>query len=165
MSDSEYTCCFTGYRPQKFPFPIKGDCPDYIRFENDLTDKLFELYDAGCKTFISGMAMGFDIIAANAVLTLRQAGKNVKLVCAVPFKGQEEKFPFAWKKRYAEILAEADEVVILSPSYYHACFMDRNKYMVDRSDFILTFYDGQSGGTKNTVIYAEKCGRTVINIL
>ena len=40
----------------------------------------------------------------------------------------------------------------------------RNKYMVDNCDFVLTWFDGKTGGTKNTIDYAIKKGRKVINI-
>ena len=36
--------------------------------------------------------------------------------------------------------------------------------MVDNSDFVLTWFDGKSGGTKNTVDYAFNKGRKIFNL-
>lgn len=40
----------------------------------------------------------------------------------------------------------------------------RNQYMVDASAVLIAVYDGQSGGTKNTVDYARGRGRKIIEI-
>ena len=36
--------------------------------------------------------------------------------------------------------------------------------MVDNSDFVITWFDGQSGGTASTLSYAQKCGKRIINL-
>ena len=163
----ENTFCFTGYRPSKMPFPIDSNNPEYIKFENKLIDSVFSVANEENITFYTGAAMGFDIIAAEIVLLLKKAkGKeaNIKLVCAVPFKNQAEKFPEEWKVRYKNVLENADETVILSDTYYRGCYQRRNEYMVDRSNSVITWFDGQSGGTLNTLIYAKKTGKRIVNI-
>ena len=112
------------------------------------------------------MAMGFDIIAAELVLLLKKAYKKakIKLICVLPFKTQSEKFPMEWKKRYDKIIEKADEVICLAENYHPSNYQVRNKYMVDRSDIVVTWFDGQSGGTKNTITYAEKKGKQIINV-
>ena len=42
--------------------------------------------------------------------------------------------------------------------------MRRNRYMVDRSSLLLACFDGQSGGTMNTILYAQRRGVKVIII-
>lgn len=161
----ELKCCFTGYRPNKFPFSL-CESNEYRKFENLLFEKIAELAESGVTEFLSGMAMGFDIICAEIVLEIKKAvpDKAIKLTCALPYIEQSNSYPEDWKKRYDDILNEADEVVLVSDSYHKGCFLKRNKYMVDNSDLVLTFFDGKSGGTKNTVLYAEKKGRMVINL-
>ena len=46
------------------------------------------------------MAMGFDILAAEAVLLLKENHSDVRLICAVPFEGQGVGFPEPWRGRY-----------------------------------------------------------------
>jgi len=36
--------------------------------------------------------------------------------------------------------------------------------MVDRSRYVICYYDGKSGGTANTVRYARARGRDIINV-
>ena len=166
MDDGFKKCCFTGYRPQKFPFDISKKNPEYIKMENALTDVIFSLPEDDCFTFYSGMAMGFDIIAAETVLLLRRAYEkaSIKLICAVPFIDQPSAFDEEWKKRYNDVLSQADEVILISDKYYPGCYAKRNEFMVRYSDYVVTWFDGRSGGTKNTVKFAEKLGRKVINL-
>ncbi|HHW46206.1 MAG TPA: DUF1273 domain-containing protein [Clostridiales bacterium] len=161
-------CCFSGYRPQKFSFQLKKDDPQYIRFENQLLSAIFSMPQKDCYTFYSGAAMGFDLIAAELVLLLKKSlkgkGKNIQLICVVPFEDQAKKWPLEWQKRYNKVLNEADSVVVISKEYHSGCYHRRNKYMVDHSNYIITYYDGKSGGTRNTLKYAQKSGLTIINI-
>ncbi len=160
------SCCFTGYRPHKFPFEFHAGDLSYLEMENALTETVFSLPKEGVTTFYTGAAMGFDLMAAETVLLCRKAfGKGiVKLVCVVPFPEQAAAYSEEWKARYLRVLQEADEVVTLSEVYTRDCYQQRNRYMVDRSDLVLTWYDGQSGGTRNTLSYAKRKGRKILNL-
>jgi len=159
-------CCFTGYRPQKFGFRLTSSDINYIKFENALTDWIIRLINEECKIFYTGMAMGFDIIAAENVALIKKARPElgIKLVCVVPFSGQEESFNSFWREKYNNIMSFADEKILLSDNYYSGCYQVRNKYMVDNCDCVLTWYDGKPGGTRNTLDYALKQGKQVFNM-
>lgn len=160
----EKTCCFTGYRPSKYPFSFNSDNGMYRRLENDLLEAVFSMHKEDCRTFISGVAMGFDILAAEIVLLLKQHDSSVKLICAVPFREQSKTYTKDWKSRYKNVLESADEVKFVSEDYFQGCYFKRNKFMVDRSDFIITWFDGRKGGTSATLDYARKLGRGIINL-
>lgn len=161
----EISCCFTGYRPSKLPFRIELSDSGYIEFENRLTDIINDLIDVGCRHFLSGVAMGFDIIAAESVLLAKKYSPHeIRLSCVIPFLEQSATFTPAWKKRYNAVLSDCDEAILISDSYFKGCYMKRNRYMVDNSDCVVTWFDGKPGGTKNTVDYAKSRGRRVINI-
>ena len=51
----------------------------------------------GYHTFLSGMADGFDIIAAEEVLRLKKEYPYIRLKCVIPFKGQADRYPEAYK--------------------------------------------------------------------
>ena len=36
--------------------------------------------------------------------------------------------------------------------------------MVDNSDYVVTWYDGKQGGTRNTLNYAQKKKRYIVNL-
>ena len=145
-------CCFSGYRPSKFPFKLKYGDVDFEIFQKRLFNTIKSLID------------GFDIIAAEAVLYYRGKVPNIKLICAVPFENQEVTYSDDWKNRYDFVLQCCNEVVILSKNYHKGCYQNRNKFMVDNSDYIVTWYDGQKGGTRNTLSYAEKKKKYIINL-
>ena len=158
-------CCFTGYRPEKLPFNINIKNKEYNDFENLIMKYILQLSDKGCGVFYTGMAMGFDILCAECVLLIRKIYKMpLKLVCVIPFDSQSLYYSDYWKRRYDAILRECDEVKVLSDKYFKGCYQKRNIYMVDNSDYVLTWFDGKSGGTKNTIDYAIKQNRFVFNM-
>ena len=74
----------------------------------DLLDKaISEAIRAGYSTFISGMARGVDIWAAEIVLKYRDAGAPIKLICASPFEGFETSWKAEWQNRYNAIMKKA----------------------------------------------------------
>lgn len=119
-----------------------------------LESEIRKAIDDGFVTFISGMARGVDIWAAEIVLRLRDEGLPIHLISASPFEGFERSWSEDWKRRYNEILNRADIVKFVCKGYSRACFQIRNEWMVDRSARVIAVYNGEPGGTKNTVDYA-----------
>ena len=156
-------CCFTGYRPEKFPFPLSADNQNFKQFEQHLLEAIFALCAAGCDVFYCGGARGFDMLAGETVLLLKKR-RPVKLIMALPFPTQSAKWNESEKERYNLLLNSADEIIYLENEYRKWAFQKRNKFMVDNSDIVLTFCDGKSGGTANTVKYALSKGRRIINL-
>ncbi len=132
--------------------------------DNDLCRLLDALYDEGYRVFMSGMAMGFDMAAAEAVLALRERREGVRLVAVVPFDGQELRFPKQERLRYERLLADADERVVLSSSFHRGCYQLRNLYMVDRASLLIAWYNGASGGTEHTYLAAQHRGLRIENL-
>ena len=65
-------CAFTGYRPQKMPWGEDENNPLCVEFKARLKRALESLIGHGYATFISGCARGFDTMAAETVLELRE---------------------------------------------------------------------------------------------
>lgn len=163
--EKDLCCCFSGYRPEKFGFELSDKDRSYVEFTAKLYEKIVDVAEAGVTTFFTGMAMGFDILAAEAVLDIMRLRPELclRLIACVPYIEQASGFPPEWKERYDRILEECDKVVLLSDKYFKGCFQVRNRYMVDNSDFVIAYYDGSPGGTRDTVKYAGKKGKSVIN--
>lgn len=165
LDSSVKKCCFTGYRPAKLPFDTNIKDKAYFDFENLITNGILKLANENCTVFYTGMAMGFDMLCAESVLLLKKIyAKPLKLICAIPFEGQGDAFSLEWKNRYYKILNECDEFVVLSDNYYKGCYQKRNEFMVDNSDYVMTWFDGKAGGTKNTIDYAIRQNRFVLNL-
>ena len=147
------TCrvCFTGHRPEKL---IRSE--DAIKA--DLESVIRQAVEDGLHIFITGMARGVDIWAAQIVLKLRNEGSNVKLICACPYKGFESHWSQDWQRQYKEILAAADFVEYISEGYSRACFQIRNEWMVNHAARVIAVFNGEKGGTKNTIDYAVRTG-------
>lgn len=162
--DNVKKVCFTGYRPEKFPFKLDNDNADFELLKSRIHKTLIALIEDECKVFYSGMAQGFDILCAECVLELKKKYHDIRLVCVLPYENQERAFTVDWRNRYYDILVKNEEVVYTSKEYYPWCFQDRNQFMVDNSDFVVCWYDGKSGGTKNTIKYAQKLNRYIVNL-
>lgn len=152
-----HRCCFTGHRPEKLHMPESAVI-------SGLEREIRKAIDDGFTVFISGMARGVDIWAAEIVLRLRGEGKPIRLIAAVPHDGFETRWSLDWQKRYAAILAAADLVKILAPVYDRGCFQRRNEWMVDHSARLIAVFNGEPGGTKNTIEYARRKAVAIVTI-
>ena len=154
----KYRCCFTGHRPDKIELGEKEIKP--------LLEKAIdEAISEGFVTFITGMAMGTDIWAAEIVLDRKKKNKNLHLICALPHSGFENRRNFTEKIRFSKIIKKADLVKEINDHYFTGCYQVRNEWMVDRSNLVIAVFNGQKSGTKNTVDYAIKKGININNVL
>ena len=150
MSDKrQHRCCFTGHRPNKLDYS-ENEIKPLLKtaIDNAISD--------GYVTFITGMAEGVDIWAAEIVLEKKKENKDLHLICAIPNPGFEKRRSQYEKERYEYIIKNADYVTTISDNYYRACYQKRNIWMVDHSSLVIAVFNGTASGTKNTVDYAKK---------
>jgi len=143
------TACFSGHRPNRLP--EYGSLKFGMMLEM-LRAKIHEVSDAHkINRYITGMPKGFDVLAAEMVLSIRDSGIRccgIELECAVPFRGHKNK-----------LRGCADKITCLSESYHSGVYHVRNRYMIDNSSVLICYWDGtETGGTAWTVNYAgEQC--------
>jgi len=87
-----HRCCFTGHRPEKI-----GMSGEEIKQRLRLAIK--DAINDGFTTFISGMARGVDMWAAEIVLDERKNNEQIKLIYASPYKGFEERWEIGEKEK------------------------------------------------------------------
>ena len=154
----EHRCCFTGHRPGKISLN-----------EREMKRLLETAIDAaiaqGYVTFISGMAQGTDIYAAENILEKRRTNNNLHLICALPHPDFDSRRSLYEKLRFERIIRKADFVKEVNDHYFTGCYQVRNKWMVDHSSLVIAVFNGQKGGTKNTIDYAVQKGIRIINVL
>ena len=152
----ERTCCFTGHRI------ISDQKSEQIKMQVYKTVEM--LIDKGYERFLCGGAIGFDMLAAIAVLALRQKYSHIKLCLCLPCRGQEERWNRIQKLYYKYLIEHADEAEYLNDTYVTGCMQQRNKKMVDESSVCIAYLTKTFGGTKSTVDYAIDTGVDVIYI-
>lgn len=159
----EKAVSFTGYRTEKILRTCKAPSPlNYVLIE---TIKVVEqLYNEGYTTFLSGMAKGFDLIAAEAVLIVKEQHSDIRLIAIIPYEGQELGYKEADKYQYNRVYKSADEVVFTAKRYHEKAYFDRNDYLLANCSKIVCYYTGLVGGTMYTVNRAKKANIPIVNI-
>ena len=117
-----HRCCFTGHRPEKL------EQPESMVVEA-LKKEIRTAIADGFQTFISGMARGVDLWAAEIVLSFRDEGAAIRLICASPYRGFENRWSPEWQERYRQVLERADLVRFICPAYSPDCFRRRNEWI------------------------------------
>ena len=163
--DTEKTCSFTGYRPQKLSFGFNEKHPDCIRLKNVLRSEIIKLIESGYRYFQSGMAMGIDMICAEIVLELKEQYPHIRLFAIIPCENQTAGWSESSIARYNNILDKSDgSVMVTQKPYEQGCMQKRNRYLVDTAGALLAVFDGKKGGTMSTVNYADKMGKKLVII-
>ena len=161
-ADWRHSVAFTGHRPQKLPFGFDETDPRCVDFKRRLCNSIEMMILEGYTHFISGGALGMDMYAAEAVLTLREQYPEITLEIAIPHDGQTAKWPQSLRDRAERIREEADGITWIAHEYPKRCLFDRNYYMVSHCSVLLACFDGQPGGTAQTIETAHRlglCGR------
>lgn len=166
MSNSvEKTVCFTGHRPQTLKFLWNEECEMCKNLKMQIKNTITELIEKeNAIHFISGMALGVDMICAEIVLELKKTYPQITLECAIPCETQAAKWTENYRDRYFNTIIASDKETMLQTHYTVDCMMKRNKYMVDKSDIVVAVWNGSKGGTANTVNYAKQSGKTIKQI-
>ena len=157
LSEKSKSLAFTGHRT----IPIER--------QNEIRARLGEAVSVACKSgitcFFSGMAMGFDLMAAETVLSLKGRYPNILLIAVVPFRRQSYRWPSMENERYQNIISRADRVIVLSEHYFKGCLLRRNDFMLEHSCGVIAYYDGKPyGGTFYTCREARKRCMDIINL-
>ena len=150
------TVCFTGHRiiPENERETIL----------KKLEDTLVDLAEMGYENFIAGGALGFDTLAEEKIIKIKNKYPKIRLVLALPCMEQTKRWTQSEKIKYEEIKRQADEIVYTSENYSRGCMFKRNRYMVDRSGVCVCYLTKESGGTAYTVKYAKSQDLIIISL-
>ena len=149
-------CAFSGHR--SLPPEAEEQLPRLLR------QTIVSLAEEGYTGFLCGGAVGFDTLAAEAVLSVRSRRPELTLTLALPCPDQDRAWPEGAKRRFRRILEAADETILVSPEYHRYCMMQRNRFLVDHSRMLICYLTGERGGTAATVRYALKQKLPVVNL-
>ena len=149
------TCAFTGHRPKGLGYPESdGRCTALKEKLRSLIIRMIE--EEGVTHFISGMAQGVDMYAAEIVVELKKQYPQITLECAIPYERQAVRWPEALRNRYFSIAERCDKETMLQTHYTQDCLRNRNRYMVEHADMVLAVCNmRRHSGTRQTVWFAQ----------
>lgn len=156
MDIAKETCCFTGYRN----IPIS----QISILKGKLKTTIIECVEKGYCYFEAGEALGFDTLAAQTVLKLKETYPQIRLVLVLPCLSQTRGWKAADIEEYERIKGLVDKVVYTSQEYTRGCMFKRNRHLVDYSSLCIAYLTKDEGGTAYTVRYAAQKGIAVINL-
>lgn len=142
------TACFTGHRR------IPAD--QYATMNRRLMEAITDLIDRGYRYFGIGGALGFDTMAAQAVIALKMQYSHIRLILVLPCVSQANSWNAYEQDVYETTKKQADKVVYTSTEYAKGCMHKRNRYLVDNSSACVCCLTHPTGGTAYTVAYARK---------
>jgi predicted Rossmann fold nucleotide-binding protein DprA/Smf involved in DNA uptake len=131
---------------------------DVDAVKNVVRKKLAQ-YNAGA--VVIGMALGFDMLVAEVCVE-----ENIPFIAAIPCIGQTKLWPQEEKDRYGILIDKAWKTKIVSSGPYAIWkLFERNKWIVSRSQLILSYWDGQEkGGTYSAIRYAKEKNVPIENL-
>ncbi len=113
--------------------------------------------------FLVGRDGDFDQIVSSEVRRAKEEvfNANSSLIWILPYEKAE------YKQNQVSFDSYYDEVEVCAESegeYPKAAIQIRNRSMVDRSDLVVFYVSHQSGGAHQTMQYAQRAGKEIINL-
>lgn len=170
------TMCFSGSRPKSLPFHQSQHAyrpESWQSIFHTLVNYLSQKVSHGITYFVTGGAQGWDMFCFKAVQELKHRYPQIPIrnVVFIPFCGQElrwAKYGLFSQTEYRQMLADADEIYVVSDIPADAAFQDicialdtRNHAMIDVSQSCLFLepvdnsLENMKGGTANCFRYAK----------
>lgn len=165
FASPDHIVSFTGYRPMKLP--NNGSKEVQIELYKLLKKEISEQLLKGHTTYINGCMAGWDILAGEAVINLRDSHPELKCITVAPFRKSffsGSAWTKEWKGRALEVYRKSNLAFALSEDYRPGIYYARNRFLVDHSHLLICYYDGKSGGTQYTVNYATVQNLQIINL-
>lgn len=150
--DTKKTCSFTGHRILSKDFNV-----------DKLEEVINDMLKRDFKTFLIGMAMGYDLKCFEILLSKKREF-NIDIIACIPCREQSKYYKKNDKEIYQEYLKKADKIVCLNEEYTDGCMQQRNRFLVDNSSVLIAHCKYFKGGTLYTVNYAKKKNKEIINV-
>lgn len=156
FSEKEISCCFTGHRV--IPTGIQR-CLEQI-----LLLKIENAIKIGYKIFCVGGALGFDTMAALAVLKLKEKYPHIILHLYLPYPQQVDKWSSKDRAIYDNIKNQSRKILFAGLYPDKLMLQSRNRAMVDNCAMCIAYCTKATGGTAYTYGYAIDSGIQTINL-
>ena len=149
-----YTVTFTGHR-----------CIDNILQVEMRLEKIIRelIQDHEYVEFLVGRDGGFDQIVSSTVIRMkkRSGNNNCALVWVMPYLNAEYENNTESFDNYYDEIEICEES---SRAHFKGAIQIRNRHMVDRASLLICSVDHESGGAYQTLKYAKKQRKNIINL-
>lgn len=138
---------------------------DYLTVES----KLYELLriimqrESGELEFLVGRNGDFDLMAASVIRKLKKetGNENAYLALVLPYETAELRNNTEAFESYYDSVEICEASALCNPKF---AIVARNRNMVDRSDLVVVYVKNESGGAYQSLKYAEKNEKRIINL-
>lgn len=143
----------TGHRPDKLGgYDVPN--PTYMAVCEEIDRTLMEVTP---DVVLTGMALGVDQWTAEICID-----NDIPFVAAVPFEGQDGKWPKSSRDQYHKILEKAHQIVLVTKGGYAPHKMHiRNEWLIKNSDLLMAVWNGTSGGTGACIEKAQSLNHPI----
>lgn len=148
-----YTVSFFGHRYVDNPFAVEREIEKLVRQLIDSKEYV---------EFLVGRDGDFDQLVSSTVLRCKRnyRNDNAALVWVMPYEKAEYKNdPEAFHSYYDEVEICAES----ASKHFKSAYQIRNRSMIDRSDLVVFYVEHESGGAYQSMCYAKKMEKPIIN--
>lgn len=133
----------------------------FENIDNDIYYTVSMLVEKGVKTFLVGEQGEFDRKCSSAVQKIKKNHSDVKLILVCPYFSNKINFDSQYYKEMFDDIIIPDEIADV---HYKAAIGARNRWMIDHSDYIVSYIRRNYGGAYTALKYAEKKSKLIIHI-
>ena len=155
------TCAFTGHRPEKLPWKNNESDERFLILKKKLKTAIKQAINNGYLNFLSGMARGIDMLAAELVLDFKKQYKQIKLYCIIFYDNHDRHWSLEDKKRHLNIVNQCDKKIVLAKKFCSTCIENGNRFLVNNSSHLIAVWSGKPSETKNTIKIAKEQNKNI----
>ncbi len=142
-------CCFCGHG-KEWNLPIDID--------QRVKEKIKNLIKVGVNIFYSGGMGAFDKKCETVVRQLKRENENIQIILIIPYRTKAIDAAFQ-EKKYDEIIYPD-----LGQVHFKAAIQKRNRWMIDNSDYLISYVRNSTGGARQSFEYAKKTNINIIEL-
>ena len=131
-----------------------GSAEDEQKILSFLSEKIG---DSPAELYLGGYG-SFDMFALKCGSKYRQTHPNTKLIFVTPYIGRKNRLEYE-KDRYDDIIYP--ELEKIPPKF---AILYRNKWMVEKSDYVIAYITHSFGGAYQTYKHAQRKNKPLFNI-
>ncbi len=154
--EKEKTCCIIINDFCGFDFLQQNSVKKKEKTEK-IKEELSRLKAEGVSRFITGCEQGIDLIFAEEVL--KDSSLSLECVCA--YEEQAALYSEKERERFFRVLMESSLVIHTSKKRNFGCKTKRDRYMIDKSDYIVCYWDKIAPYTGELLQYAASLNKKI----